>query len=53
MMNRGRVIQGRVEYRVDYQVEYQILGEFLSIKVEFLANASPFSGDFRMSKMFR
>ena len=28
MMNRGRVIQGRVEYRVDYQ----ILGEFLSKK---------------------
>ena len=36
MMNRGRVIRGRVEYRVDYRVEYQILGEFLSIKVEFL-----------------
>ena len=40
MMNRGRVIQGRVkyqvEYQVDYRVEYRILGEFLSIKVEFL-----------------
>ena len=32
MMNRGRVIRGRVEY----QVEYRKLGEFLSIKVEFL-----------------
>ena len=32
MMNRGRVIRGRVEYRVDYR----ILGEFLSKKVEFL-----------------
>ena len=32
MMNRGRVIRGRVEYRVDYQ----ILGKFLSKKVEFL-----------------
>ena len=28
MMNRGRVIRGRVEYRVDYR----ILGEFLSKK---------------------
>ena len=37
MMNRGRVIRGRVEYRVDYRVEYRILGEFLSIKVEFLS----------------
>ena len=36
MMNRGRVIWGRVEYRVEYLVDYQILGEFLSKKVEFL-----------------
>ena len=39
-MNRGRVIQGRVEYRVeyrvDYQVDYRILGEFLNKKFEFL-----------------
>ena len=36
MMNRDRVIWGRVEYRVDYRVEYQILGEFLSITVKIL-----------------
>ena len=40
MINRGRVIRGRVEYRVEYrdnyQVDYPILGEFLSKKVEFL-----------------
>ena len=40
MMNRGRVIQGRVEYwveyRVDYWVDYQILGEFLSKKSQIL-----------------
>ena len=36
MMNRGRVIRGRVEYRVEYRVDYRILGEFLSKKVEFL-----------------
>ena len=33
MMNRGRVIRGRVdyrvEYRVNYRVDYRILGEFL------------------------
>ena len=32
MMNRGRVIRGRVEYRVEYrvhyQVEYRILGKY-------------------------
>ena len=32
MMNRGRVIWGRVEYQVDYR----ILGKFLSKKVELL-----------------
>ena len=36
MMNRGRVIRGRVEYQVEYRVDYQILGEFFSKKVEFL-----------------
>ena len=36
MMNRGRVIRGRVEYQVEYRVDYQILGKFLSKKVEFL-----------------
>ena len=35
-MDRGRVTRPRVEYQVEYRVEYQILGEFLSIKVEFL-----------------
>ena len=29
MMNRGRVIRGRVDYRVEYRVNYRILGEFL------------------------
>ena len=36
MMNRGRVIRGRVEYQVEYRVDYQILVKFLSKKVEFL-----------------
>ena len=40
MMNRGRVIRGRIEYRVkylvNYRVDYRILGEFLSKKVELL-----------------
>ena len=44
MMNRGRVIWGRVEYqveyRVDYRVDYKILREFLSKKVEFLLESS-------------
>ena len=35
MMNRGRVIRGRVEYRVEYRVDYRILGEFLSKKAIF------------------
>ena len=38
-MDRGRVTRARVEYRVEYQVECQILGEFLSIKVEFLLDS--------------
>ena len=46
MMNRGRVIRGRVEYRVeyrvDYRVDYRILGKFLSKKVEFLPESSEF-----------
>ena len=43
MMDRGRVTRPRVKYQVKYQgkyrVEYRILGEFLSIKVEFLLNS--------------
>ena len=39
MMDRGRFIRPRVEYRVKIQVEYRILGEFLSIKVEFLLDS--------------
>ena len=42
MMNRGRVIRGRVEYRVEYRVDYRILGEFLSKKVEFLLESGKF-----------
>ena len=30
MMDRGRLIQPRVEYQIEYRVEYQILGKFLS-----------------------
>ena len=36
MINRGRVIWGRVEFQVEYRVDYQRLDEFLSKKVVFL-----------------
>ena len=43
LMDRGRVTRPRVEYRVKYRVkywfEYRMLGEFLSIKVEFLLDS--------------
>ena len=42
-MDRGRVPRTQVEYQIEYQVEYRVeyrkLGEFLSVKVEFLLDS--------------
>ena len=52
MMNRGRVIRGRVEYRVEYRVDYRILGEFLSKKVEFLLESGEKKLKMGLSRIF-